>query len=128
MRRKGIAEGIGVNNAIREPFGEGWNMMFSAEASACKGEFPRSGIGNINQLSTQLWVHRAIQSGGVEVHKVHCLAPKMFLMISPIPWGGVGFISKTSAGRDSTILTSVLGHRDLDQCGAKVFMDIRCGW
>lgn len=74
---KGISEGVGMFNAIRELVGEVRQAMLNADASALKGMLLSIGTGNVEEKklrTKQLWVQGTIQSYSVEMHK--CLAPR----------------------------------------------------
>lgn len=103
-----MSEGIGVINAAMEMFGERRTASLRVDASACKGMLLRAGTGKVRHLSTkQLWVQGAIQSYGVEVHKVPRADNASDVLTHPVgvsEWG-------TTLGRRSWLPVSTGGAR-----------------
>ena len=68
---KGVSEGIGAYELMREIFNDELEMKLFVDASACRGMVLRQGAGKVKHLTTkQLWVQGAIQSYGISVLKV----------------------------------------------------------
>ena len=68
---KGVSEGIGVYELMREILNHELELKLFVDASACRGILLRQGAGKVKHLTTkQLWVQGAIQSYGISVLKV----------------------------------------------------------
>lgn len=63
-----MSEGVGVYSAVKELFFEDRGLILRVGANACKGMLLRTCIGEEDHL--QLWAQRAVQSYGLEVHRV----------------------------------------------------------
>lgn len=65
---KGISEGIGVYNVLKELLSEDRGLALSADANSCAGMLPRTGTGKVKHLSIA-WKCRK------------CLSPLMCLTV-----------------------------------------------
>jgi hypothetical protein len=68
---KGISEGIGVYESMKEMFRVSPRIVLHIDASACEGILLRQGAGRVKHLTTkQLWVQGAVKTYGIDVDKV----------------------------------------------------------
>ena len=68
---KAISECLGIQEMIREIYGETAQINLRTDSSACKGMMLRKGCGRVKHLSVkQLWVQGAIKNYGITVEKI----------------------------------------------------------